>query len=51
MLDLFLRLRQAIEGGAQDEAEIMGSRPLLGIFGIWDYVTSMGMLAHGFTHV
>jgi hypothetical protein len=27
MCDLFLGLRQAIEGGAQDEAEIAGSRP------------------------
>jgi hypothetical protein len=28
MFDLFLGLRQAVEGGAQDEAEIAGSRPL-----------------------
>ena len=25
--------------------------PCLGIFGFWDYVTGMGMSAHGFTHV
>jgi hypothetical protein len=25
--------------------------PHLGIFGIWDYVTGMGMLSHGFTNV
>jgi hypothetical protein len=24
--------------------------PFLGIFGFWDYVTGMGMSAHGFTH-
>ena len=34
MFDLFLGLRQAVEGRAQDEAEIAGSRPLLGPF--WD---------------
>jgi hypothetical protein len=28
MLDLFLGLRQVVEGGAQDEAEITGSQPL-----------------------
>jgi hypothetical protein len=32
MFDLILGLRQAVEGGAQDEAEITGSRPLLGPF-------------------
>jgi hypothetical protein len=32
MFDLILGLRQAIEGGAQDEAKIMGSQPLLGPF-------------------
>jgi hypothetical protein len=42
-----LGLRQAVEGRAQDEAKIAGSRPL---FGFWDYVTDIGMSAHGFTH-
>ena len=28
MFDLFLGLRQAVKGGAQDEAVIAGSRPL-----------------------
>jgi hypothetical protein len=28
MFDLILGLRQAVEGGAQDEAEIVRSRPL-----------------------
>jgi len=51
MLDLFLGLQQAVEGRAQDEAEIAGSRPLLGIFGFGAYVTGMGVSAHGFTHV
>jgi hypothetical protein len=32
MFDLFLGLRQAVEGGVQDEAEIMGSRPLFRAF-------------------
>jgi hypothetical protein len=32
MFDLILGLRQTIEGGAQDEVEIIGSRPLLGPF-------------------
>jgi len=52
MFDLVLGHRQAVEGGAQDEAEIMGSRPLFRgfwVFGV--YVTGMGMLAHGFAHV
>jgi hypothetical protein len=34
MFDLILGLRQAVEGVAQDEAEIVGSLPLLGPF--WD---------------
>jgi hypothetical protein len=51
MLDLFLGLRQAVEGEAQDEVDIVDLGPFLGIFGIWDYVTGMGMSAHGFTHV
>jgi hypothetical protein len=34
MFDLILGLRQAVEGEAQDKAEIMGSRPFLGPF--WD---------------
>jgi hypothetical protein len=32
MFDLILGLRPAVEGGAQDKAEIMVSRPLLGPF-------------------
>jgi hypothetical protein len=32
MFDLILGLRQAVEGGAQDKAEIAGSRPLFGPF-------------------
>jgi hypothetical protein len=32
MFDLFLGLRQVVEGGAQDEAEIEGSRPLFRAF-------------------
>jgi hypothetical protein len=28
MFDLFLGLRQVVEGGVQDEVEIVGSRPL-----------------------
>jgi hypothetical protein len=39
MFDLILGLRQAVEGGVQDELEIAGSRPLLGIR---DYVMGMG---------
>jgi hypothetical protein len=51
MFDLFLGLRQDVEGEAQVKEEIVGSQSLLGIFGFWAYVTGMGMLAHGFTHV
>jgi hypothetical protein len=52
MFDLFLGLRQAVEGGAQDEVEIVRDLgPFLGIFGFLGYVTGMGMSAHGFTHV
>jgi hypothetical protein len=32
MLDLIFGLRQVVEGGAQDEAEMAKSRPLLGPF-------------------
>jgi hypothetical protein len=32
MFDLILGLRQAVKGGAQEEAKIVGSRPLLGAF-------------------
>jgi hypothetical protein len=32
MFDLFLGLRQAVEGGAQDEEEIAGSWPLFRAF-------------------
>jgi hypothetical protein len=39
----YFGLRQSVEGGAQDEAEIMGSRPLFRSFlGFWDYVTGLG---------
>jgi hypothetical protein len=39
----YFGLRQPVEGGAQDKAEIMGSRPLFGSFlGFWDYVTGLG---------
>jgi hypothetical protein len=34
MLDLFLGLRQTVEGGAQDEAKIAGSQPPFRAF--WD---------------
>jgi hypothetical protein len=39
MFDLILGLRQAVEGGTQDKAEITGSQPL---FGIGDCVMGMG---------
>jgi hypothetical protein len=48
MFDLILGLRQAVEGRAQDEKEI--STPFRALFGIWDYVTGMGMSTCGFTH-
>jgi hypothetical protein len=32
MFDLFLGLRQAVKGGAQDESEITGSQPLFRAF-------------------
>jgi hypothetical protein len=32
MFNLILGLRKDVEGGAQDEAEIAGSRPILGPF-------------------
>jgi hypothetical protein len=38
MFDLVLGLRQDVEGGAQDEAEIEDLRPSLGIFGFLGYV-------------
>jgi hypothetical protein len=51
MFDLFWDFDRLVEGGAQVEAEIAGSRPLFRNFGFWAYVTGMGMSAHGFTHV
>jgi hypothetical protein len=48
MFDWILGLRQDVKGGAQDEAEITISRPLF--FWILDYITGMGLSAHGFTH-
>jgi hypothetical protein len=55
MFDLFLGLRL---GGCRRrmERKTKSKRswdldPFLGIFGFWDYVTGMGMSAHGFTHV
>jgi hypothetical protein len=50
MFDLFWDFDRLVEGGAQVETEIAGSRPFLRIFGFWTYVTGMGMSAHGFTH-
>ena len=50
MFDLLLGLQQAVEG-VQVEAEIAGSQPLFRDFWVLGYVTGMGMLAHGFTHV
>ena len=51
MFDLFLGLRQTVEGGAQDKAEVTGSQPLFkGFLGFWSYVMGMGMSAYGFTH-
>ena len=47
-LDQVLGLRQLVEGGAQDEVNITGSRPLFGFLGICN---GNGILAHGFTHV
>jgi hypothetical protein len=41
MFDLFLGLRQAVEGGAQNQVEIAGSRPLFRdfwVFGIMQRV-------------
>jgi hypothetical protein len=35
MFDLLLGLRQAVEGRAQVEAEIVGSRPLFRDFWVW----------------
>jgi hypothetical protein len=38
----YFGIRHPVEGGAQDEVEIMGSRPLFGSFlGFWEYVTIM----------
>jgi hypothetical protein len=36
---LVFGLQKLVEGGAQDKAEIVGSRPL---FGTWEYVMGMG---------
>jgi hypothetical protein len=47
-----LGLRKHVEGGAHDEAEIIGSRPPFGpLFGFLGICNENGMSAHGFTHV
>jgi hypothetical protein len=43
----YFGLRQLVEGGAQDEAEITGSRPLFWFLGLCN---GNGMSVHGFTH-
>jgi hypothetical protein len=51
-VDLFWDFDKPVEGGAQDEAEIMGSRPPFGpLFGFLGICNGNGMSAHGFTHV
>jgi hypothetical protein len=47
----YFGLRQPVEGGAQDEAEITRSQPLFGFFGFLGLCNGIGMSAHGFTHV
>jgi hypothetical protein len=43
MFDLVLGHRQVVEGGAQDKAEIAGSRPPFRDFWVWGaYVMGMG---------
>jgi hypothetical protein len=51
MFDLVFGLQQVVEGGAQIEVKIMGSRPIFRDFWVLGYVTGMGMSTHGFTHV
>jgi len=51
MFDLFLGLREVVEGRAQVEAEIAGSRPLFReVIGIRVYVTGIGCQPMGFVH-
>ena len=43
MFDLFLGLRQDIEGESQNEEEIMGSQPTFGpLLVFWEYVMGKG---------
>ena len=42
MFDLFLGLRQDVEGGAQVEVEITGSRPLFRYFWVWGLCNGYG---------
>jgi hypothetical protein len=42
MFDLFLGLQQAIEGGVQDEAEIVGSRTLFMYFWVFELCNGYG---------
>ena len=50
MFDLFLGLRQDVEGGAQYEAKIAGSRQFFRYFWFLGLCNMYGMSAHGFTH-
>jgi hypothetical protein len=42
MFDLVLGLQQAVEGGAEDEAEIMGSWPLFRDFWVFGICNGYG---------
>jgi hypothetical protein len=51
MFDQFWDFDRLVEGGAQGEAEIAGSRPLFRDFWVLGLCNGYGMSAHGFTHV
>jgi hypothetical protein len=50
MFDLILDFDRLSKAERKSKQRSRDLDPFLGIFGFWDYVTGMGMSAHGFTH-
>jgi hypothetical protein len=51
MFDLFWDFDRLSKVELKSKQRSWDLGPLLGIFGLWAYVTGMEMSAHGFTHV
>jgi hypothetical protein len=51
MFDLFWDFDRLSKAVRKSKGRSWISAPCLGIFGLWAYVTGMGVSGHGFTHV